>query len=320
MLRRCSSDAVCATTPSFSRSSTVRFPLNRALGSPERSTTTRPALLSVQVGTRHTGPASLLDDDEDDDLPLDADRDDFIDDLDDLFASAVLDLPLGCCCGCGAAGFARLLGPGRSRRGEQLEQRADVGAVGTHDRVALVDEGEEHALAQLGPTSLAAVKDDGQQRHGRRAEREAVHAAEAARQRAQLARGRGRDRHHVRVQQRGDGAAGAVARDEQRVAAPRRVLLEQLAQARRHGPHHGACGGQEAGVAAVTSSSRKPRGGTGELLRLTAQSMKVAVPRMAKTMTDRSSTATDLMVMALVPRTASRPSRAPPAPRRAGLS
>ena len=59
-LRSCSSVAMCATTPSFRRSSTVFLPLSRALGSPDRSTTIRPGLLSVLGGTFQVGADDLV--------------------------------------------------------------------------------------------------------------------------------------------------------------------------------------------------------------------------------------------------------------------
>ncbi|KXH63506.1 hypothetical protein CNYM01_10372 [Colletotrichum nymphaeae SA-01] len=49
------------------------------------------------------------------------------------------------------------------------------------------------------------------------------------------------------------------------------------------------------------ASSRKPSGDAGAVLRLTAQSMKVAEPRMAKTMVFMWSMGTDLMTIAFVP-------------------
>ncbi|KAK7446467.1 hypothetical protein Landi51_07414 [Colletotrichum acutatum] len=49
------------------------------------------------------------------------------------------------------------------------------------------------------------------------------------------------------------------------------------------------------------ASSRKPSGEAGAVLRLTAQSMKVAEPRMAKTMVFMWSMGTDLMTIAFVP-------------------
>lgn len=47
--------------------------------------------------------------------------------------------------------------------------------------------------------------------------------------------------------------------------------------------------------------TRNPAGDAGAMFRLTAQSMKVAVPRIAKTMVFMSSIGTDLITIALVP-------------------
>jgi len=54
-LRSCSSVAMCATTPSLSRSSTVFFPFSLAFGSPDRRTMMRPGLDSVLAGTFQIG-------------------------------------------------------------------------------------------------------------------------------------------------------------------------------------------------------------------------------------------------------------------------
>lgn len=67
----------------------------------------------------------------------------------------------------------------RGRGSEELEQALDVGLVGAGDGVALVDETEKQELAELGAVSGAL---EWKQRDGRRAERDAVHSAEAARQ------------------------------------------------------------------------------------------------------------------------------------------
>jgi len=56
---------------------------------------------------------------------------------------------------------------------------------------------------------------------------------------------------HVGVEQAGDGAAGGVARDEQRGRGAVGVLAEEAPQALRDGVHHPARDGQEAGVAEV---------------------------------------------------------------------
>lgn len=57
-------------------------------------------------------------------------------------------------------------------------------------------------------------------------------------------------------------------------------------------------GKREGGVGCLT---RKPAGDAGSMLRLTAQSIKVALPRMANTMVFMWSMGTDLITMALVP-------------------
>ena len=110
----------------------------------------------------------------------------------------------------------------RGRGSEELEQALDVGLVGAGDGVALVDETEKQELAELGAVSGAL---EWKQRDGRRAERDAVHSAEAARQCVKLRRRGLRCRQHVRVQQRRDSATRRVTCYQQRVRCPLRVLL-----------------------------------------------------------------------------------------------
>lgn len=148
-------------------------------------------------------------------------------------------------------GFCRFRGRGGEEGwwgGEELEEGSDVGLVCAYHRITLVDEAQEQTLSQIRSIRFPQR----QQTHGRRPKRDAVNPLEAPGQDIQLTLRLSRDRKHVRIQQRGDGAARRMARDEQAVARPARVLLEQLAQARGDGADHLLGDGQEAGVAQVS--------------------------------------------------------------------
>ena len=107
------------------------------------------------------------------------------------------------------------------------------------------------------------------------------------------------------VEQGRNSAPGAMPGDEQRVRRSVGVFLEQLAQTAGDGRNHLASYAEEASVAQIAgivlhrsvrrgtgpikldeSKSRltkKPAGDVGAAFRLTAQSINVAVPRMANT-------------------------------------
>lgn len=149
-----------------------------------------------------------------------------------------------------AAGFCWFAGRGGEEGwwgGEELEEGADVGLVCAYHRITLVDEAQKQTLSQIRSIRLPQR----QQTHRRRPKRDAVDPLEAPRQDIQLTLRLPRHRQHVRVQQRRDGAARRVARDEQAVARAARVLLEQLAQAGGDGADHLLGDGQEARVAQV---------------------------------------------------------------------
>lgn len=105
----------------------------------------------------------------------------------------------------------------------------------------------------------------------------------------------------MHVEEGSDSSSCAVTRDQERVRSTVWVLLKQLPEAAGDRNHHLASDRKEAGVAKVvrvilikvritrllkrTSQMRtkKPDGDAGSVLRLTVQSINVAVPRMEKT-------------------------------------
>lgn len=111
----------------------------------------------------------------------------------------------------------------RRRRGvgEQRDKRPDVRLGRPRHGVPLVDEAQKQALPELPPPGRL----ERQQADGRGAEDDAVYAPEAAREQCQLALDAAE---HVAVQEGRDGAAGRVARQEERVPCPPGVLLQQL--------------------------------------------------------------------------------------------
>ena len=138
-------------------------------------------------------------------------------------------------------------GAGHARRGTgvQIEQGADIGLVGPGDGIALVDEAEEEGFLEPGFGGFG----EGQEGDGRGAEGDAVDALEAAGEGVEVAFERGGE--HVCVEQAGDGAAGGVARHEERTAAAGGVFFEEGAEAGCDGADHLAGDGEEAGVAEV---------------------------------------------------------------------
>ena len=142
----------------------------------------------------------------------------------------------------GGGGRARGAGNARRGTGVQIQQRADIGLVGSGHGIAFIDEAQEERF--LEPRDSSGGFGEGEEGDGRGAEGDAVDALEASREEVELAFGlRGE---HVGVQEAGDGAAGRVAGHEEGTAAAGGVFFEEGAQPGGDWGDHFARDGEEA--------------------------------------------------------------------------